>query len=116
MLSSVSYPAAQYFTLYPIKGKIFYMLLNITCIIWFFLQVWFEKFLILRRIQRETSTNVQRFIYKLPVILSDYTEPFIFSTDFKKNTEITNFIKIRPVAAEMFHADKRPDIQAQRIL
>jgi len=95
MLSSVSYPALQYFPLYPIKGKILYI--------------------ILRRIQRETSTNVHRLICKLPVILSDYAEPFIFFDRLSKNTEIINFIKIRPGVAEMFRADKRADILAQRI-
>jgi len=29
----VAYPALQYFALYSIKVQIFYMLLNITCII-----------------------------------------------------------------------------------
>jgi hypothetical protein len=39
----------------------------------------------------------------------------IFSTDFrkkKKKTQISDFIKIRPVGAELFHADGRTDGQA----
>jgi len=33
-----------------------------------------------------------------------------FLTDFFKNTQISNFVKIRPVEAELFHADRRTDI------
>jgi len=29
----------------------------------------------------------------------------IFSTDFSKNTQMSKFMKIRPVGAEFFHAD-----------
>ena len=35
-------------------------LLNIKCMFWFFLQLLFEKFLILRRIQRDIIINVHR--------------------------------------------------------
>ena len=43
-------------------------------------------------------------------------ETWIFSTDFlkKKNTQISNFMKIRPVGAELLHADRRTDAQAGR--
>jgi len=33
---------------------------------------------------------------------------------FEKNTQISNFIKIRPVGAEFFHADGRTDGQTYR--
>ena len=29
---------------------------------------------------------------------------------FSKYTQISNFIKIRPVGAELFHADRRTDV------
>jgi hypothetical protein len=32
-----------------------------------------------------------------------------FTESFPKNIEIPNFMKIRPVAAELFHADGRTD-------
>ena len=32
-----------------------------------------------------------------------------FSHFFLKNTKISNFVKIRPVEAESFHADRRTD-------
>jgi hypothetical protein len=42
---------------------------------------------------------------KYPLFLSDIKENSIFPTDFRKNTQIPNFIKSHPVGAELFHAD-----------
>jgi hypothetical protein len=39
------------------------------------------------------------------LFLSDFSEIWIFPTDFSKNTEISNFMKKRPVWAELFHED-----------
>jgi hypothetical protein len=33
-----------------------------------------------------------------------------FPEDFPKNTQISNFIKIRPAVTELFHADRRTDM------
>jgi len=41
--------------------------------------------------------------------LSDFNEFLIFSTDFSKNNQISNFMKQCPVGAESFHEDGRPD-------
>jgi hypothetical protein len=41
----------------------------------------------------------------------DFNENFIFSTDFRKNTKISNFMKIRPVGTEfLMRTDRRTDI------
>jgi hypothetical protein len=40
--------------------------------------------------------------------LSDFNETWIFSS-FSKNIQISNFMKIRPVGAELFHAGGRAD-------
>jgi hypothetical protein len=42
--------------------------------------------------------------YKVPLYLSDFIETSIFSTGFRKYPSI-NFMKIRSVGAELFHAD-----------
>jgi hypothetical protein len=42
---------------------------------------------------------------KYPLFLSDVHETRIFLEEFSKNTQISNFMKILPVEAELFHAD-----------
>jgi hypothetical protein len=49
---------------------------------------------------------------KYPSLLLDFNQTWIFSTNIKKNTQISNFMKIRPVGAELFHADWQTDTQA----
>jgi len=39
----------------------------------------------------------------------------IFSTDFREVLKISNSVKIRPVAGELFHADGRTDRQEKSI-
>jgi hypothetical protein len=67
-----------------------------------------EKFLILRRIKRDIIMNVQSE-YKVFVILTRILMNFEFSRHIFKNTQISNFTKIRPVVAQSFHADGRTD-------
>jgi len=43
-----------------------------------------------------------RFSCKVTLFLSDFTEIWVFSTDFRKNTQIKIFIKIRSVGAVLF--------------
>ena len=47
---------------------------------------------------------------KYPVFLLDIKETWNCSTYFrKKNIQLSNFIKIRPLEADLFHADGRTD-------
>jgi hypothetical protein len=50
---------------------------------------------------------------KCPLLLSDFKESRIFWTDFRKIFK-SNFIKIRPVGAELFNAGGRMNIQRDR--
>jgi hypothetical protein len=68
-------------------------------------------FLILRRIGRDIIINVHRSSCKVPLFLSGFNETGLFSADFRKNTQISNFMKIRPVGAELFQADGQTDRQ-----
>jgi len=42
---------------------------------------------------------------KLRLFLSDFNETRIFSTDFQKTTQASNFMKIHPLGAKLFLAD-----------
>jgi hypothetical protein len=46
--------------------------------------------------------------------LSDFNENCIFWRDFQKILKISNFTKIRPVEAELFHAEERKEGQTKR--
>jgi len=41
--------------------------------------------------------------------LSDFNENRIFSTDFRKSNQTSNYMKILLVGAELFHKDGRTD-------
>jgi hypothetical protein len=41
---------------------------------------------------------------KYPLFWPDFNETWMFWTEFRNNTQISNFKKIRPVGAEMVHA------------
>ena len=73
----------------------------------FFLQLYSETFLILRRIQRHINIDVLRSSCKVPFML---VRNWNFLDRSSINAQIQNFIKIRPVGAEMFHADGRTDV------
>jgi len=47
---------------------------------------------------------------KCPLLVSDFNKTLIFSAVFPKNTRIQNFMKIRPVGAELFHEDGCADM------
>jgi len=55
-----------------------------------------------------------RYVYlsscEVPLFLSDYSESCIFFDIFLKNTQIPNLMEIRPVGAELFHADRQRDM------
>jgi hypothetical protein len=53
---------------------------------------------------------------KAPLIHVRFQFKRNFFNRFSKNCQISNFMKIRPVGAELFHADGRTDItKLQRI-
>jgi hypothetical protein len=68
-----------------------------------------EKFIIIKRIQQDIIINVQGLQVKQPSLLSDFNKTWIFLTDFE-NPQISEFLKIRPVGAKLFHADGQTNI------
>jgi hypothetical protein len=53
----------------------------------------------------------KRLNVKYPLFLSDFNEILIFSTYFREKVQISSFIKIRPMGADLFYADRRTNIQ-----
>ena len=53
--------------------------------------------------------NVYWSSRKVPVILARFSWSFNFLGGFSTNHRISNFVKIRPVGAELLHADRRTD-------
>ena len=46
---------------------------------------------------------------KYPLCSSDFNENRIFSIDFRKSIQTSNFMKIRPVGAELLYEGGQPD-------
>ena len=66
-----------------------------------------ETSLILRRNVRNMIINVYRASCKIQVILAIFKWNFKSSDRFSKTAPISNFMKLRPVGAALFHADGR---------
>jgi hypothetical protein len=82
-------------------------LLKIKCVTWFSLQTFYDTFYILRRNERDMVTNfvgLQRNTrYSCPI------KKLNFLDWFWKRIMISIFVKILPVGAEFFYADRRTD-------
>ena len=70
-----------------------------------------ETFFILRRIERVTFKKAHWFSSEVPVSLIVFQRNLNFLDKFAKYTQISNFMKIRPVGAELFHAEGQMDRQ-----
>jgi hypothetical protein len=86
-------------------------LLNTKCVFLFSLQFLSETFFILRRNERDIIKNVYWSSCKVSAIIVRLKYGLNFLDRFSKNTQISNFMKIRPVGNELFHANGRTDIQ-----
>jgi hypothetical protein len=67
-----------------------------------------EKFLILRRTERDVIKNVYWSTCKLPVNLVKFSWNWNFPHRFLyKYLQISNLMKIRPLGPELFHANRK---------
>jgi hypothetical protein len=82
---------------------------NIKLVFLFSLQILYQNFLIVRRICRDMIKNEYWSSRKVSVILVRFKCISNFPGKFSKNTQISNSIKIRPMGAELFHADRQTD-------
>jgi hypothetical protein len=79
-------------------------------VFWFSLQRLSEIFFIFRRIERDMTVNVYWCSCKVPVILVQFALNLNFLNRFSKNPSISNFLRIRPVGAELYgRTDRRTD-------
>jgi len=85
------------------------LLLDTKLVFRFSLQLLSETFPILRIIER-VIINVHTSTCKVPVILGGFRRNLNFLDKVLKNPQISSFILIRPVAAELFHVDRRIDM------
>jgi hypothetical protein len=69
-----------------------------------------EAFLILRRIQPDIINAYWRSCKETVTLVSFQWNLNVFDR-FSKNTQITHFMKIRPVGAELLHTDVRADMK-----
>jgi len=54
----------------------------------FSLQLFFQSLLTVRKVQQDIITNVPAVRVKQPLFLSGFNETWLFSTGFRKNTQI----------------------------
>ena len=69
-----------------------------------------ETFLVLKINERNVAKKVYWSSWKAPAILVRSYRDLNFPEKVSKNIQISNFMKIRAVEAELFHADRRTNM------
>ena len=86
--------------------------LNTKCVFWFSLQILSVTFLILRRTERDMIKHV--YWSSCKVLSSDLKKLEFSRQIFEKYSNI-NFMLIRPLGTEFFHAGRRTDMKKRKV-
>ena len=86
-------------------------LLNIKCVFWFSVQLFFLNIYNLRRIPRCVFINVHTSAHNVPVILAGYSWNLDFLYKFTTKFTNTKFYENLTSGAGLFHADGRTDMK-----
>jgi len=116
-LSSVAYPAPPYYSTLSHKRHDFQKNVNEQrmCVLIFSKNLkLFSFFVILSRFQRDIIIHTHTSSCKVPVILVTFLWNLTLLGIFSKNSQISNFMTIRPVRAVLFSTDRQTDRQAGR--
>ena len=114
MLTSVTCLSVPYFLHILIKGTIFIkMFIENKMRVLIYSTNLSETFLILRKIQRDNIINVHKSSCNVTFTFVRFDCNLSFLNKFSKNPQISNFMKIRPMGTNLFHADRRR-LQADR--
>ena len=87
VLSPVTCPAVQYFSTLSPEWYDFWkrkVIQQKKSVFWFSLQILSDSFLLLRRTERDIIENVHTSSCTVPSFLSDFSESWILSTEFRK--------------------------------
>ena len=106
ILSAVACPALQYFSTLSHKRHDFRKkkkVIEYKTRVSSFSTTCFETFFIIIKTERDMIKNV--YWSSCPILKKLEFSP----TDFRKKSQISNFVKIRRVGGELFHADRRTD-------
>jgi len=107
--------SAIFFLHYLINGTIFETkALTIKCVFWFSVQLLYKTFLVLKRTERDMINNIYRSSCEVPGIFVRFYWNLNLLDRLKKNTQLPNFMNIRLLGAESFHADRRLEGQVDR--
>jgi len=104
----VACPALQYFPTISHQRHDFRKktLLNIRCVLIFYtISVWN-----ISHSKKNSARYNHRSRHKVPIILVRFKWNSNFLDRFFKNNEMWNFMKVRPVGAELFHSGGRTDM------
>jgi hypothetical protein len=102
--------ALPYFSLLSHKRQDFRKMFLISNVFWFFQLILYETFFVLRRIRQYIVINLHMYSRKVPTMFVRFwSKSNFFFKIFSKNLQISYFIIILAMGAEVLRADREKD-------